>query len=106
MLNIDGSMGEGGGQILRSSLALSLCLCTPFRISNIRRARDNPGLRRQHLAAVQAAAALGEAEVEGAELGSQALSFVPHRLRAGEHHFAIGTAGSRSAAARSSSRFW
>ncbi len=94
MLNIDGSMGEGGGQILRSSLALSLCLCTPFRISNIRRERDKPGLRRQHLAAVQAAAALGEADVEGAELGSQALSFVPHRLRAGEHHFAIGTAGS------------
>ena len=94
MLNIDGSMGEGGGQILRSSLALSLCLCTPFRISNIRRERDNPGLRRQHLAAVQAAAALGEADVEGAELGSQALSFVPRRLRAGEHHFAIGTAGS------------
>lgn len=94
MLNIDGSMGEGGGQILRSSLALSLCLCTPFRISNIRRARDKPGLRRQHLAAVQAAAALGEADVEGAELGSQALSFVPRRLRAGEHHFAIGTAGS------------
>lgn len=94
MLNIDGSMGEGGGQILRSSLALSLCLCTPFRISNIRRARDKPGLRRQHLAAVQAAAAIGEAHVEGAELGSQALSFVPRRLRAGQHHFAIGTAGS------------
>jgi RNA 3'-terminal phosphate cyclase (ATP) len=94
MLTIDGSVGEGGGQALRTSLALSLVTGTPLRIESIRARRPRPGLMRQHLTAVQAAAAVGRAEVRGAEIGSQALEFVPRGLAGGEHRFAIGTAGS------------
>ncbi|MGD9000399.1 MAG: RNA 3'-terminal phosphate cyclase [Granulosicoccaceae bacterium] len=94
MLVIDGSMGEGGGQILRSSLALSSCLGQPFRIMNIRSARQRPGLQPQHLAAVRAAAAICHARVEGDEKGSQELVFTPDRVAAGEYCFDIGTAGS------------
>src|SRR5215470_13994646 len=93
-IRIDGSFGEGGGQILRSSLSLSLVTGKPFRIENIRANREKPGLLRQHLTAVPAAAEVGAAEVEGASLGSKALSFVPGKVRAGEFRFAIGTAGS------------
>jgi RNA 3'-terminal phosphate cyclase (ATP) len=93
-IRIDGSFGEGGGQILRSSLSLSLVTGKPFRIEKIRANRKKPGLLRQHLTAVQAAAEVGAAEVEGASLGSKALSFVPGKVRAGEFRFAIGTAGS------------
>ena len=84
MIRIDGSFGEGGGQILRSSLSLSLVTGKPFRIENIRANRQKPGLLRQHLTAVQAAAEVGSAEVEGASLGSKALTFVPGKIRAGE----------------------
>lgn len=94
MLSIDGSMGEGGGQVLRSALALSLCFGRPFRIEGIRAGRDKPGLLRQHLAAVRAAAAVGGAEVEGAELGSRSLSFRPGTVRPGRFELAIGSAGS------------
>jgi len=94
MTNVDGSFGEGGGQILRSSLALSLVTGKPFCIERIRAGRKNPGLQRQHLAAVHAAAAVSGAQVEGAELGSQRLTFVPHEVRPGEYHFAISSAGS------------
>jgi RNA 3'-terminal phosphate cyclase (ATP) len=94
MLLIDGAMGEGGGQILRSSLALSNCLGRPFRITHIRAARQRPGLQPQHLAAVRAAAAISRAHVEGDEKGSQELVFSPGKVAAGEYHFAIGTAGS------------
>ncbi len=94
MLTIDGAMGEGGGQILRSSLSLALCLGKPFRIENIRRARHRPGLRRQHLAAVAAATAISKARVSGAAPGARALSFVPGRIRPGSYRFSIGTAGS------------
>lgn len=94
MLTIDGAMGEGGGQILRSSLTLALCLSRPFRIINIRSARQRPGLRRQHLAAVAAAAAIANARVSGATLGGRQLSFVPGRIRSGFYRFSIGTAGS------------
>ena len=94
MLTIDGCIGEGGGQILRSSLALSMCLNTPFRIINIRRARKKPGLRRQHLAAVNAATAVSAANVEGAALGSRELKFIPRHISAGNYDFDIGTAGS------------
>lgn len=94
MLTIDGAMGEGGGQILRSSLTLALCLGRPFRIINIRSARQRPGLRRQHLAAVAAAAAIANARVSGATLGARQLSFVPGRIRSGFYRFSIGTAGS------------
>jgi RNA 3'-terminal phosphate cyclase (ATP) len=94
MIVIDGSYGEGGGQILRSALALSLATKTPFRIEKIRAGRKQPGLLRQHLTSVNAAAEIGQAEVSGATMGSQALSFTPGEVKHGEHHFAIGTAGS------------
>lgn len=95
-IEIDGAAGEGGGQVLRSALALSLITQRPFRIHNIRAGRSRPGLLRQHLTAVQAAAAIGRAKLEGDVLGSKSLTFIPQRLDAGEYHFAIGTAGSTS----------
>ena len=94
MLTIDGSWGEGGGQILRTSLALSLVTGTPFRIHHIRAARAKPGLRAQHLAALEAAAAVGEADVEGAAVGAREIVFRPRRVRAGTYRFDLGTAGS------------
>jgi RNA 3'-terminal phosphate cyclase (ATP) len=94
MLEIDGARGEGGGQILRSSLALSLVTGTPFRIVNIRAGRKRPGLMRQHLTAVQAAVEVGQARVRGAEVGSRDLTFEPKAIRAGDYHFSVGTAGS------------
>ena len=94
MLTIDGSHGEGGGQILRTSLALSLVTGKPFRIESIRARRPKPGLRRQHLTAVRAAAEVGQAQVEGAELDSRQIVFVPGGVRPGEYHFDVGTAGS------------
>lgn len=94
MLRIDGSFGEGGGQILRTSLGLSLATGMAFRIEKIRAGREKPGLLRQHLTAVLAAAEVGGAETEGVQLGSKALTFVPARVRAGDFQFAVGTAGS------------
>jgi RNA 3'-terminal phosphate cyclase (ATP) len=94
VLTIDGSQGEGGGQILRTSLTLSLVTGTPFRIERIRAGRERPGLLRQHLTAVEAATAVGGAEVDGAQLGSPELVFRPRGLRPGAHRFAVGTAGS------------
>src|SRR5437879_3183616 len=94
MLTIDGSFGEGGGQILRSALALSLVTRTPFRIEKVRAGRERPGLARQHLAAVEAAARVGQAEVTWAQLGSQELAFRPGEVAACEYHFAVGSAGS------------
>ena len=93
-IHIDGSSGEGGGQVLRTALSLSLLTGTPFRIERIRARRRKPGLLRQHLTAVQAAAQIGRARVAGAELGSPSLSFEPSEVRAGEYEFAVGTAGS------------
>jgi RNA 3'-terminal phosphate cyclase (ATP) len=94
MIVIDGSEGEGGGQVLRTSLALSLITAKPFRIENIRAKRKKPGLLRQHLTAVQAAAAVGGAETDGAALGASTLTFVPRGVRGGDYSFSIGTAGS------------
>src|SRR5215510_7090051 len=94
MITIDGSVGEGGGQILRSSLALSLVTGQPIRIVNIRAGRKKPGLLRQHLTAVQAAIKVGDAVADGAELGSTELVFRPEKIRAGEYCYAVGTAGS------------
>jgi RNA 3'-terminal phosphate cyclase (ATP) len=93
-VTIDGAMGEGGGQILRTSLALATCLGRPLHIYNIRAARKHPGLQPQHLAAVRAAAQICEAQVVGAEQGSQTLTFTPAQVHAGDYHFAVGTAGS------------
>ena len=94
MIVVDGSLGEGGGQILRTALGLSLVTGTPFTIEQIRAGRQKPGLLRQHLTAVEAARAVGDAEVEGASLGSQRVVFRPRRVRPGRHAFAVGTAGS------------
>jgi len=94
MLEIDGAFGEGGGQVLRSALALSLLTGTAFRLFNIRARRSKPGLMAQHLKAVEAAAVVGDAHVEGAALGSPALVFVPRRISCGDFRFDIGTAGS------------
>ncbi len=96
MLVIDGARGEGGGQVLRTALALSTCLSKPFRIAHIRANRRRPGLQPQHLAAVRAAAAISRAEVQGAEKNSQALTFEPESVSPGRYHFDIGTAGSTS----------
>ncbi len=94
IITVDGALGEGGGQILRTSLSLSLCLGRAFRVIHLRAARDKPGLRPQHLAAVKAAAQLGNAEVEGAEIGSKTLRFIPGEITPGDYHFDVGTAGS------------
>ncbi len=94
MLTIDGSFGEGGGQILRSSLALSMVTGRPFRIEKIRAGRRKPGLMRQHLTATTAAAQIAQADVHGASIGSTAVEFRPGRIKPGEYTFAIGTAGS------------
>jgi RNA 3'-terminal phosphate cyclase (ATP) len=91
---IDGSVGEGGGQVLRTSLGLSLVTGRPFRVSNIRANRSKPGLRRQHLACVRCARDVGDAEVHGDTVSSEALSFYPRGIRAGEHVATVGTAGS------------
>ncbi len=90
---LDGARGEGGGQILRTALSLSLLTGRPFRIDNIRARRDRPGLRPQHLAAVQAAAALGRATTEGAAVGSKSLRFEPSSYQPADLALDIGTAG-------------
>lgn len=94
MLEIDGSTGEGGGQVLRTSLALSALAGRPFQIDRIRANRKKPGLMRQHLTAVQAAARVCNAHVEGATLTSQSLRFTPGPVVPGVYEFAVGTAGS------------
>lgn len=92
-LSIDGS--HGGGQLLRTSLTLSLITGLPFHMTNIRGARKpKPGLMRQHLTCVHAAAEISGSQTHGAELGSQDLRFIPGKIKAGNYHFAIGTGGS------------
>lgn len=93
-IEIDGSRGEGGGQILRSSLTLAALCGRPLRITRIRAGRRKDGLLRQHLTAVRAVATLCHARVDGAEARSTALSFTPGAIRGGAYHFAVGTAGS------------
>jgi len=94
LIELDGSTGEGGGQILRTGLALSMCTGRPMAIQRIRAKRPKPGLMRQHLTCVQAAVAVCSGKVEGAELGSQTLVFEPGQVRAGDYAFNVGTAGS------------
>jgi RNA 3'-terminal phosphate cyclase (ATP) len=94
MIQLDGATGEGGGQILRTSLSLSMVTGQPFRMENIRAGRQKPGLLRQHLTAVLAAAEVCGAVVEGGVIGSKTLSFTPGAVRSGEYKFAVGTAGS------------
>jgi RNA 3'-terminal phosphate cyclase (ATP) len=94
LLAIDGSAGEGGGQILRSSLSLSLVTGRAFRLFNIRARRQRPGLQAQHLAAVRAASAVGQAEVRGDSAGSREITFRPAAVAPGDYAFDVGTAGS------------
>jgi RNA 3'-terminal phosphate cyclase (ATP) len=94
MVHIDGTFGEGGGQILRTSLSLSVVTGKPFRITNIRKKRSKGGLRHQHLACVNAAAKICGAQCQGNELESVMLEFVPGPIRAGNYFFDIPTAGS------------
>lgn len=93
-IEIDGAQGEGGGQILRSALTLSLVTGRPFRLHQIRARRIKPGLLRQHLTAVRAATTVGAAEVTGDELGSKDLVFTPGNVTHGDYTFAVGSAGS------------
>jgi RNA 3'-terminal phosphate cyclase (ATP) len=93
-ISIDGSYGEGGGQILRTALSLSALLKEPFELHHIRARRKNPGLSPQHLMAVNAVAQITSAEAEGAEIGSGRIVFRPRALKAGDYRFEIGTAGS------------
>ena len=94
MIELDGALGEGGGQILRTALTLSMITGQPFRLTNIRAKRPKPGLMRQHLAAVHASAQICGASLSQAEPGSQTLAFTPGAIRGGDYSFAIGTAGS------------
>jgi RNA 3'-terminal phosphate cyclase (ATP) len=96
MIVIDGSQGEGGGQMLRSALALSLVTGKPFRMHDIRGRRPRPGVMRQHVTAVEAACAIGGAECAELKVGASDLTFVPGRVKPGEYRFAVGTAGSTS----------
>ncbi|MCW2392431.1 RNA 3'-terminal phosphate cyclase (ATP) [Sphingobium sp. B1D7B] len=94
MIIIDGAEGEGGGQVVRNALALSLVTGEPFHITNIRGRREKPGLMRQHLTAVEAACEIGNVECEGVSIGSSEIVFRPGPVRPGDYHFAVGTAGS------------
>ncbi|MES2048107.1 MAG: RNA 3'-terminal phosphate cyclase [Pseudomonadota bacterium] len=94
MIELNGATGEGGGQILRTALTLSMITGQAFRITNIRANRPKPGLMRQHLVAVQAAAQICEAEIGDASVGAQVLEFSPKKIKGGDYKFAIGTAGS------------
>lgn len=96
MIKIDGSFGEGGGQILRSALTLSAIEKKPFEMFNIRAGRKKPGLAPQHLKCVQAMARICDGEINGAEIGSLSLKFYPGEIKNGDYCFEIGTAGSVS----------
>lgn len=93
-IRIDGAMGEGGGQVLRSALTLAMLQQVALEITHIRGKRKRPGLLRQHLTCVRAAQQICSAEVQGDELGSSFIRFVPGKVQAGDYHFAISTAGS------------
>jgi RNA 3'-terminal phosphate cyclase (ATP) len=94
MISINGSEGEGGGQVVRNACALSLVTGAPFRITNVRGGREKPGLMRQHVTAIEAACAIGGATCDGLSVGSSQIEFRPGTVMPGEYKFAVGTAGS------------
>jgi len=94
MIEIDGSYGEGGGQILRMSVALSALVGKEVKVKNIRAKRPNPGLKRQHITAIEAVRKICNGEAEGLKEGSLSITFRPGKIEGGEHIFNIGTAGS------------
>jgi RNA 3'-phosphate cyclase len=96
MIEIDGSYGEGGGQILRTSISLSALTLKPIRITNIRANRPQPGLKKQHLGGIELTAKLVNASVEGLQVGSTEVIFRPKERRGGEFVLDVGTAGSIS----------
>lgn len=94
LIGIDGSIGEGGGQMLRTALSLSAITGHEISFSNIRARRDKPGIKRQHMTCVNAVAEICGAHVEGNEVGSKSLLFAPDRIKGGDYRFDVGTAGS------------
>ncbi len=94
MLEIDGSYGEGGGQLVRTAVALSAVTGKGIRVTNIRKNRPNPGLKQQHLKALETAAKICQAQISGLFPGSTELSFVPVEIKGGKYDIDIGTAGS------------
>jgi len=94
MLEVDGSHGEGGGQLLRMAIALSVLTEQPIRVARIRAGRKNPGLAAQHATAVGALAKMCDAEVDGLQIGSSTITVQPGKIRPGAYSFDVGTAGS------------
>lgn len=94
MIEIDGAFGEGGGQIIRTSLSLSAITGEPVHIRNVRANRSKPGLLRQHLTALNAVAEICGGKTTGAELGSREITLTPGSIRAGKYEFSVGSAGS------------
>ena len=101
LIEIDGSIGEGGGQILRTALTLSMVTGQPCRLTRIRAGRKKPGLLRQHLTALRAAVEVSGATADGAVLGASELCFKPGSVRGGNYRFAVGSAGSATLVAQS-----
>ncbi|MFW9770273.1 MAG: RNA 3'-terminal phosphate cyclase [Candidatus Thorarchaeota archaeon] len=96
MIEIDGSHGEGGGQILRTAVALSALTMKPIRITNIRAGRPKPGLKKQHIAGIELTGTLVDATIKGLEIGSTNIEFVPRERQSGIFEYDVGTAGSIS----------
>jgi RNA 3'-phosphate cyclase len=96
MIEIDGSYGEGGGQILRTAVSLSALTTKPIRITNIRAGRPKPGLKRQHVAGIELTGMLVGATIRGLDIGSTTVEFVPRERQSGTFNYDVGTAGSIS----------